>query len=161
MYTLKKIRNYIIEIKKYSKYYDRIGISKRREFIMIISESKKDSYLTEITNDETLIFSDVAKEKGGSGKHFKPYDLLCSGYASCLNITTRMVLERMNVKYDKVIVKINLKNDDPDNAIFEYDIDIIGDIDDETKAAVIAKAEKCPVRKTLSKNIEFQKMKNV
>jgi hypothetical protein len=33
---------------------------------MIISESKKDPYLTEIINDETLIFSDVTKEKGGS-----------------------------------------------------------------------------------------------
>lgn len=125
---------------------------------MIISESKKESYLTEILNDETNIFSDVTKEKGGSGKYFKPYDLLCAGYASCLNITTRMVLEKMNIKYDKVIININLNNDDKEKAVFEYDIDIIGDIDAETKAAVIAKAEKCPVRKTLSKEIEFNKM---
>lgn len=126
---------------------------------MIISESKKDSYLTEILSDETLIFSDVTKEKGGSGKYFKPHDLVCAGYASCLNITTRMILERMNIEYEKVIVKINLNNSNPDKAVFEYDIDIIGDIDTETKSAVISKAEKCPVRRTLSKEIEFNKVK--
>jgi putative redox protein len=126
---------------------------------MVVSESKKDSYLTEILSDETLIFSDVTKEKGGSGRHFKPHDLVCAGYASCLNITTRMVLEKMNIEYEKVIVKIKLNNSDPDKAVFEYDVDIIGDLDTETKAVVIAKAEKCPVRRTLSKEIEFNKMK--
>ncbi|WP_297430355.1 OsmC family protein [Clostridium sp.] len=126
---------------------------------MIISESKKDPYLTEISNEDALVFSDVTREKGGSGKHFKPFDLLCAGYASCLNITTRMVLQKMNIEYEKVIIKINLNNNDEEKAIFEYDIEIIGNIDDETKAAVIAKAEKCPVRKTLAKQIEFNRAK--
>ncbi len=33
----------------------------------------------------------------------KPHDLLCAGFASCLNITTRIVLKRKNIKDEKVI----------------------------------------------------------
>lgn len=124
---------------------------------MIISESKQDGYLTEISNGETFLFSDVTKEKGGSGEHFKPHDFICAGYASCLNITTRMILEKMNIQYEKVIVKVDLDKSNENKTIFVYDVDIIGDIGSETKAIVIEKLERCPVRKTLSKEIGFQK----
>lgn len=124
---------------------------------MIISESKQDSYLTEISNGETFLFSDVTKEKGGSGEHFKPHDFICAGYASCLNITTRMILEKMNLEYEKVIVKVDLDKSDENKTVFVYDVDIIGDIGPETKAIVMEKLERCPVRKTLSKEIGFQK----
>lgn len=125
---------------------------------MIISESKQDGYLTEISNGETFLFSDVTKEKGGSGEHFKPHDFICAGYASCLNITTRMILEKMNIQYEKVIVKVDLDKNNENKTIFVYDVDIVGDIGSETKAMVIEKLERCPVRKTLSKEIGFQKI---
>lgn len=125
---------------------------------MIVSESKQDGYLTEISNGEKFLFSDVTKEKGGSGEHFKPHDFICAGYASCLNITARMILEKMNIQYEKVIVKVDLDKSNENKTIFVYDVDIIGDIGSETKAIVIEKLERCPVRKTLSKEIGFQKI---
>ena len=125
---------------------------------MITAESEQNKYLTQISNGITHICSDVTHDKGGSGDCFGPHDLLCAGYASCLNITVRMVLERMNLKYDKVIVKVDLNRDKDDITTFLYDVEIIGDIDAATKEAVIAKALNCPVKKTLSKSIDFQPM---
>lgn len=125
---------------------------------MIVSESKQDGYLTELSNGDTTIFSDVTKEKGGSGEHFKPHDFICAGYATCLNITTRMILERMNVNYEKVIAKVDLDKSNEEKTIFVYDVDIVGNISPETKAIVLEKLERCPVRKTLSKEIGFEKL---
>ena len=125
---------------------------------MIIAESSGVNYLTQINNGTTVINSDVTEEKGGGGEYFRPHDLLCAAYASCLNITVRMVLDRMGLKYDKVVTNIDVDREKENSTIFMYHVEIIGDIDIAAKEAVIAKAMNCPVRKTLSQNISFQAM---
>lgn len=125
---------------------------------MVISNSKEENYCTEISNENTFIFSDVAEEKGGKGEYLRPHDLLCAGFASCMNITTRMILERKNIKYEKIIVRVDLDRSDENKTKFIYDVDIIGDISDEDKQLVINMLRNCPVRKTLSKQIEFEIM---
>jgi putative redox protein len=87
--------------------------------------------------------------------------LVCAGFASCLNITTRMVLDRKNIKYEKVIVKVDLDRSDENKTKFLYDVDIIGDISNETKQHIIKMVKNCPIKKTLSKEIEFEIMKNI
>ena len=123
---------------------------------MIISKSGDNKYITEIHNENEMIYSDVTEEKGGSGKYFRPHDFLEAAYASCLNITTRMILDSMNIRYEKVTVKVDLNREKEDKTIFEYTIDIDGDINEHIKNIVMRKVRNCPVRKTLSKQIEFQ-----
>lgn len=126
---------------------------------MIISESKQENYWTEISNGNSVIFSDVTEEKGGKGQCLSPHDLLCAGFASCINITTRMLLERKSIKYEKVIVKVELDRSDENKTKFLYDIDILSDISNDTKQLIINMVRNCPVKKTLSKEIEFEIMK--
>jgi len=128
---------------------------------MIISESKKENYCTKISTENTVVFSDVTEEKGGNGQYLRPHDLICAGFASCLNITTRMVLDRKNIKYEKVIVNVDLDRSDENKTKSLYDVDVIGDISNETKQHVIKMVKNCPVKKTLSKEIEFEIMKNI
>lgn len=101
------------------------------------------------------MFSDVTPEKGGSGAYLRPHDLLCSGFASCLNITTRMILDRKNIKYDEVLVKVDLDRSDENRTKFIYDVDIVADISPEMKQTIMKLLKNCPVRKTLSKELEF------
>lgn len=117
---------------------------------MIVSESKKENYRTEISNENAVIISD------STGKCLSPHDLLCAGFGACLNITTRMVLDRKNIKYEKVIVKVDLDKSDENKTKFIYCIDILGDISDKTKQNIVDIVKNCPVRKTLSKEIEFK-----
>lgn len=126
---------------------------------MIISESKKENYSVEISNQNTVIISDVTEEKGGCGQYFRPHDLLCAGFASCLNITVRMVLDSRNIKYEKVVVQIDLDRSCEGKTKFLYDVNILGDISDDIKQQVIDTACNCPVRRTLSKEIEFEMLK--
>jgi putative redox protein len=123
---------------------------------MVISRSKNEAYLTGISNEREEIYADVAEEKGGSGNHFRPHDFLEAGYASCLNITTRMVLDSLNIPYEEVTVTVELDRRDEAKTIFLYQIDIVGAIDEETKQAVLNKVANCPVKKTLSKPLEFR-----
>ena len=124
---------------------------------MIISESSQEQYLTQLSNGAAGITADTVRAKDGS-EYFGPHDLLCAGFATCLNITVRMVLERRGLAYEKVIVKVDVDRSQEDSTIFLYDVDVIGDMDADAKEAAIAKASNCPVRKTLSKNISFRPM---
>ena len=122
---------------------------------MVISKSEKETYVTRILNGVDNIYSDVTEAKGGSGKYFRPHDLIAAGYASCLNITTRMVLDSMNLTYDEVTVKVELDRSHEGKTIFKYHIDIQGQMDEEIKQTVLSKVMNCPVKQTLSKPMEF------
>lgn len=125
---------------------------------MIIAESGGANYAT-YNYDESgaRIVADAAEEKGGAGGAFRPHDLLCAAYASCLNITVRMVLDRMGLVYDKVTVQVDLERTE-ENTTFLYHVEITGEIEETLKERAIAKAMRCPVRKTLEKPIRFQPM---
>ena len=125
---------------------------------MIISKSMSENYKTEISNGSAVICSDVTEDKGDNGEYFGPHDLLCASLASCLNITARMVLDRMNVAYEKVVVKVDLDRTDEARTGFLYDVEIIGDVPEELKQKVINLVSKCPVHKTLAKEIYFEKL---
>lgn len=128
---------------------------------MVVAESKKENYCSEISNYNTIIFSDVTKEQGGNEQYFGPFDLLSSGLASCLNITTRVILQHKNIKYEKVIVKVDLDSSDENKTKFLYEINIIGEISEEVKQHIMRILENSPVRKTLSKEIKFEIMKKL
>ncbi len=123
---------------------------------MVTARSTDTAYLTEIGNGVDQLFADVAEEKGGSGKHFRPHDLLETAYAACLNITTRMALDALHILYEAVTVKVELDRSDEAKTIFICQVDITGVLDEETKRRVVNLALNCPVKRTLSKHIEFR-----
>ena len=123
---------------------------------MIRSKNKTEKYQTEISNNHATVFSDVTKDKGGSGEYLRPHELLCAGFASCLNITTRMILDNKNIEYENVHVEVDLDRSHTDTTKFLYNIDIIANIDEKTREQIIELAINCPVRKTLSKKLEFK-----
>jgi putative redox protein len=122
---------------------------------MVTAKSKTEKYLTEVTSQSAIIYSDTADKSAAGGDNLSPHELLCAGIASCVNITARMVLEHKNVAYDSVVTKVKLDGSDENKTKFIYDVDIIGDIPEETKRRVKEIVRKSPVIKTLSKEIEF------
>jgi Predicted redox protein, regulator of disulfide bond formation len=121
---------------------------------VVTSISQKINYCTEITNSDGKIISDTTADKGGTGKYFRPHELLCAGLASCLNISIKMILDDKNIKYDKVVVNVDLDRSNDNKTVFIYDIDI-EDVSMETKQMVKNMLKSCPVKETLSKEIQF------
>jgi putative redox protein len=118
---------------------------------MMISKSLDGNYSTEISNGIYTVFGD---SMGDGAQSLHPAEFLEAGLAACMNITTRMVLDRMNLKYDGVEVKISLERPDKENTVITYNIDIQGDIDETTKKLITDKVFNCPVRKILTSHIE-------
>lgn len=126
---------------------------------MVISKNRSENYCTEITNQTAMICSDVKADAGGSGRYFRPDELLCSALASCLNMTVRMGLDYRKIKYDEIVVKVDLDKSEESKTKFLIDVDVTGDISEETRQLVKRLAGACPIRKALSKQIEFEAMK--
>jgi putative redox protein len=122
---------------------------------MIECKSEKDNYICKTEINGFMIQSDVTADKGGLENGIRPHDILATAYASCLNISVRMACNKKQIPIDSVISKVGLIRDDS-KTIFTYQIDFSNQLPDDTKQDILKMIENCPVRKTLSKQIEFQ-----
>lgn len=116
---------------------------------MITSKSMEDNYLTELTNGVCKVYADSM-----DSNHLHPAEFVETALSACMNITTRMVLDRMSLKYDEVIVKVWVESASKEDTTIKYKIDIKGDIDESVKRHIISKVYNCPVRKLLTSDIK-------
>lgn len=124
---------------------------------MITAVSRENRYKTDIAGKSASITMDMPEASGGSGGALVPFELLLSGFASCLNITIRMLLDKKGVPYRQVKVTADEdRNRKPGAMIISWQAEIDGDIPEEDKQKYISRAfEKCPVHNALAGNIEF------
>ena len=122
---------------------------------MITATSKKDNYITELSDGKHTFYADTIEHEGGSDMYARPTDILCSAYAACTNITTRMVLDREGLKYDKVTVWADIDRTDLNNVKFYIHTEIEGDIPQEKKDEIIQRVKRCPVCRILKADKEF------
>ena len=122
---------------------------------MITATGKKDNYITELSDGKHVFYADTIEHEGGSDMYARPTDILCSAYAACTNITTRMVLDREGLKYDKVTVWADIDRTDLNNVKFYIHTEIEGDIPQEKKDEIIQRVKRCPVCRILKADKEF------
>lgn len=124
---------------------------------MVTAKNGNRNYLVTLNNGVAEICADVLPDKGGQGNHFRPHDLLCAAYAACLNITVRMILDRLELPYSDVKVEVDLERPEG-KTVFKSKIAIEGNLSEEQKKKVLSIASNCPVRKTLSSTILFESL---
>ena len=123
------------------------GFSEKTNFAVRFSDGKHDGQ------------SDTIPEKGGGASGFRPHGLLEAAYASCINMTIRMFANKHNIPLSDVTTQVTLCRDESDTITFEYKIDLEGTLNDMQRETLYNIARTCPVRKTLSKKIEFSHKK--
>lgn len=126
--------------------------------IMIVSTSCTNPYVTEVTNGQHVIYADTSKELGGSSCGFDAQELFCASFASCVNITTRMILEKKNLAYDKIIVKVELKEQGYKEYHMLYSIEIIADMPVEMKQNILNIVRNCPISKILEGELVLEQV---
>lgn len=124
---------------------------------MIKAVSCEQKFQTELQCENDSIQVDVPAARGGTGSGAKPFELLLGGFATCLNITLRMILEKNKIDYKKIIVSVSEDREvKPGTMLISYHVDIDADIDKELKKDFIEKAfSKCPVHNALRGDIDF------
>ena len=128
---------------------------------MITAVSKSDNYITELSDGKHTFYADTLEHEGGSDMYARPTDILCSAYAACTNITTRMVLDREGLKYDKVTVWADIDRTDLNNVKFYIHTEIEGDIPQEKKDEIIQRVKRCPVCRILKAEKEFLELEDI
>jgi putative redox protein len=123
---------------------------------MVKATSESVWYQTQLTNGVHSIFSDTTRDKGGSESGFRPHDLLEAALASCMNITLRIYAEQHSIALSGVMTRVTLDRSNPEETIFEYEVELQGELSEQNRARLLDVAARCPVRKTLSKSVTFR-----
>lgn len=103
-----------------------------------------------------VIFADEPVSSGGQDKGFSPFELLGSSLAACTSATLRMYADRKSWDLQEVNLEIEVnQNENRTQTAISRKIELIGNLNDEQKARLIAVANACPVHKLLTNTIEI------
>ncbi|HXU26038.1 MAG TPA: OsmC family protein [Bacteroidia bacterium] len=117
---------------------------------------KKEPYKTEIVAGQNKLVSDEPVSNGGMGMGFSPGELLCASLASCTSITLRMYADKKEWPLDRVEVDVEFeRNEEKNTSSITRKIHLLGTLDAEKKERLMAMADKCPMHKTLSNQINI------
>jgi putative redox protein len=124
---------------------------------MITTQSKKPRYLVQFTNGTQQADADVLPIKGGQGAGFGPHELLEASLACCINMWIRMQADLLGIPVGPISVTVSLKRDHPQEAVFDYAVNFDTALSEDQQAKLMQIADDCPVRRTLSKRLSFQR----
>jgi len=119
--------------------------------------------LVSVGGKHTLI-ADEPTKVGGLDKGPTPYDLLLASLGACKSMTMRMYADRkgfplerasVRLKHDRIHARDCETCETEEGHIdrIQVEIDVKGDMDDETRQRIIEIAERCPVHKTLQSEV--------
>jgi putative redox protein len=120
----------------------------------ILGEEK---FYTEVFAGNNKLVTDEPFDKGGQNKGFDPHEILATSLASCTAATLKMYIDRKEWNVGNIIVEVNLeKFPETNSATFTRTISFSSfHPDEEQLKKILLIAEKCPVHKTLTGNIQI------
>lgn len=124
---------------------------------MVRATIGSDRYRTEITTSSKTVIADEPEELGGTDLGPAPGEFLMISLASCTAITLRMYADRKIWPLDKIAVEVNFEKID-DRTIFNREILLEGQLDEEQRKRLLQIANACPVHKTLTNPIEIRSL---
>jgi putative redox protein len=100
------------------------------------------------------LIADAPSQYGGEDAGFVPHDLLAAALGACTALTLNMYAQRKGFDLQKVDVKVEHAEKDG-VYIFNRHLEYHGNLTAEQKESLTGIANKCPVHKTLSGEIQI------
>lgn len=123
---------------------------------MIRADSHPGKWQTEFTNGEHTATSNTTTDKGGENCGFRPHELLETALASCMNMSVRMYADKHGIALSGVIKRVLLDRSNPEEAVFEYKVELQGELSEQDRARLLDVAGRCSVHHTLSTHLTFR-----
>jgi putative redox protein len=99
--------------------------------------------------------SDAAKDKGGSGTGPNPHEYLGAALAACTSMTLKMYAARKEMNLENAIVTVDIERSDEVEK-FSRDIRLVGNLSLEERERLLEIANKCPIHKALTGQIQIK-----
>ncbi len=133
----------------------------------VITSTGSNGYLTDIQIGPHHLLADEPESVGGSNLGPTPYGYLSASLGSCTGMTLRMYADRKKWELEDVIVHISHSKEHARDCedcegpqskidVFDREIEIIGNLDEQQIRRLMEIADKCPVHRTLHGKVEVR-----
>ncbi|MBT5239614.1 MAG: OsmC family protein [Rhodospirillaceae bacterium] len=134
---------------------------------VVVEETGTGQFIQSVQVGAHVLTADEPASVGGDNTGPAPYDYLLAGLGACTSMTLRMYANRKRLPLDKVSVLLShtkIHADDcadcetKEGKIDEItrEITITGDLDDDQRARLLEIADKCPVHRTLEREVKVR-----
>ena len=104
---------------------------------------------------EFQLLADVEAASGGANTGPSPHEYLAAALASCTSMTLRMYAGRKSMSLSNAIVTVHVERQN-DVEKFTRDIQLFGELAEEEKQRLLEIANKCPIHKALTGEIQIK-----
>lgn len=124
-----------------------------------------EGFASSVTTRGFLLQADEPSSVGGGETGPTPYDYLGAALASCTSMTLRMFADRVGIPLDEVVTSVSFDRvhakdcedcEHTDGRIerFRRTLELQGDLDEQARGRLAMIADRCPVSKTLTGQVE-------
>ena len=135
--------------------------------VVIVTETRQGRFQQEVRTGKHLFLADEPIEVGGLDSGPGPYDLLLAALGACTAMTLRLYAERKALPLDRVTVRLSHSKiyvedcancETKEGMLDRIDraITLSGSLDESQRARLMEIADKCPVHRTLTSEIEIK-----
>jgi uncharacterized OsmC-like protein/alpha/beta superfamily hydrolase len=134
---------------------------------VVVRESRVERFQQEIRVGRHRLIADEPVDVGGRDSGPGPYDLVLAGLGACTSMTLRLYAERKALPLDRVTVRLahsRIHAADCESCEtregmldrIDRSITLEGDLNDEQRKRLLEVADKCPVHRTMTSEIDIR-----
>ena len=121
----------------------------------VTSQFGDGSLQQKLTVCDLHFLSDAGLENGGDGTGPNPHEYLGAALAACTSMTLKMYAGRKAMNLENAVVTVDIERIDEVEK-FSRDIQLIGNLSMEEKERLLEIANKCPIHKALTGQIQIK-----
>ena len=121
----------------------------------VISQFGQAPLQQKLTAGDLHFLADAEVSKGGSGTGPSPHEYLGAALAACTSMTLKMYAGRKEMKLENAIVTVDIERVN-DVETFTREVHLLGDLSTQDRERLLEIANKCPIHKALTGQIQIK-----